>query len=195
MTPGRATLAAALVWLGLFLPVDVDAQDTGVARSDILVLDPERMFEETALGREMLAEHQAERDALAAQNRSLEAELEAEEKRLTDIRAETSPEDFRELADAFDARVQEIRRASERRVRDLERDRERLPAEFLRQVDGVILEIMSAAGGIVLLDQRTVILRADVIDITDRAIEGIDAAFPVDDVETDPPEPDTSGQD
>ena len=101
-------------------------------QSDILVLDPERLFEETRLGKRMLADHQAEREELAARNRKLEAELEAEEKRLTELRDETSPEEFRDMADAFDAKVQKIRRDSERRVRDLERERERLPLMFLR---------------------------------------------------------------
>jgi Skp family chaperone for outer membrane proteins len=107
----------------------------------------------------------------------LSAELAAEEQRLTDIRPETSPEEFRELADAFDTRVQQIRRDFERRSRDLERDRERLPIEFLAQVDEIVLELMRESDGVVLLDLRTVILRADVIDITDRAIDRIDAAF------------------
>ncbi len=176
MKPGRAFAVAALIWLGL-LPLSLDAQDVGVVQSEILVLDPERMFEQTLLGKSMLAAHQAERDTLAARNRSLEAELEAEEQRLTDIRAETSPEEFRAMADAFDERVQEIRRDSERRVRDLERDRERLPIEFLSEVDAIVLDLMRASGGVVLLDQRTVILRADAVDLTDRAISRIDEEF------------------
>ncbi|MEM7597455.1 MAG: OmpH family outer membrane protein [Pseudomonadota bacterium] len=172
MRTGRAILAAALIALG-GAPVPVVAQDLGVLRSDILVIDPERLFEGSELGQKMLADHQNEREALAAANEELAAELEAEEQRLTGIRAETSPEDFRAMADEFDARVQQIRADSERRVRDLERKRERLPVEFLGQVDQIILDIMRAAGGVVLLDQRSVILRADVVDITDRAIARI----------------------
>lgn len=153
------------------------AQDTGAARSEILVVDPERMFEESQLGQRMMAEHQAEREELAARNRKLEAELEAEERALTARRAELPPEEFRELADDFDARVQEIRRDSERRVRDLERDRERLPLLFLRQAEPILIEVMRNMGGVVLLDARSVLLRADVVDITDEAIARIDETF------------------
>lgn len=173
---GRAVLAAALIALGA-APVMGVAQDVGVVRSDILVIDPERLFEDSQMGRKMLADHQLEREALAAENEALAAELEAEEQRLTDIRSETSPEEFRELADAFDERVQQIRADSERRVRDLERARERLPVEFLGRVDQIILDIMRASGGVVLLDERTVILRAEAVDITDRAIARINAEF------------------
>lgn len=176
---GRAILVAALLAFGV-LPAASLAQDPRAFQSDILVIDPERLFEDSSLGRQMLAEHQEKRDALAAANEKLAAELEAEEQRLTDIRANTSPEDFRDMADAFDARVQEIRADSERRVRDLERARERLPTQFLSQVDQIILDVMRASGGIVLLDQRSVILRADVVDITDRAIARINAEFGAD---------------
>ncbi|MEM6311434.1 MAG: OmpH family outer membrane protein [Pseudomonadota bacterium] len=176
MKTGRAILAAALFCLGS-TPTAAISQDVGVLQSEILVVDPERLFEASDLGRKMLSDHQAEREALAAANQALAVELEAEEKRLTDIRAETSPEEFRSLADAFDVRVQQIRADSERRVRDLERKRERLPVEFLNQVDQIILDIMRASGGVVLLDQRSVILRAEAVDITDRAIARINEEF------------------
>lgn len=176
MKTGRAILVAALFFLGS-APTTLFAQDIGVLRSDILVVDLERLFEGSELGRKMLAEHQADREALAASNQKLAAELEAEEQRLTNVRADTSPEEFRELADAFDDRVQQIRADSERRVRDLERRRERMPVEFLNQVDHMILDLMRASGGVVLLDQRSVILRAEAVDITDRAIARINAEF------------------
>lgn len=179
MMTGRAILVAALCFLGS-VPSTIVAQDIGVLRSDIVVVDIERLFEDSDLGRKMLAEHQADREALAAANQKLAAELEAEEQRLTDVRAETSPEEFRELADAFDDRVQQIRADSERRVRDLERRRERMPVEFLNQVDQIILDLMRASGGVVLLDQRSVILRAEAVDITDRAIARINAEFGTD---------------
>lgn len=176
MKTGRAILAAALFCLGS-APTLAVSQNVGILQSEILVVDPERLFEDSDLGRKMLSEYQAERETLAAENQELAAELEAEEQRLTDIRAETSPEDFREQADAFDARVQQIRADSERRVRDLERKRERMPVEFLNQVDEIILDIMRASGGVVLMDQRSVILRAEAVDITDRAIARINQEF------------------
>lgn len=184
MRPGRANLAAALIAALTIVPIAlgigpraVMAQDVGVLRSEVLVIDPERLFEDSAMGQKMLADHQAARETLAADNEKLVAELEAEEQRLTDIRAQTSPDEFRDMADAFDERVQQIRADSERRVRDLERARDRLPAQFLGRVDQIILELMRTSGGVVLLDQRSVILSADAVDITDRAIARIDEVF------------------
>ena len=158
----------------LLAPQGGQAQDVGVVQSDILVLDPDRLFNETAFGQRLNAEYQAQREALIARNRTLEAELEAEEQSLTDLRDSSSAEDFKELADAFDAKVQQIRRDSDRAVRDLERNRERAPIIFMRTVEPVLGQIMQDAGGAVVLDLRTVLLRANVIDITDLAIDRID---------------------
>lgn len=154
------------------------AQGVGIVQSDILVVDPERLFEETRLGQSIARKLQAERDALIARNRRIESELEAEERELTDLRPDTSPEDFRELADAFDTKVQTIRRDSERRVRELERNRERAPVDFMRQVEPVLVNVMREAGAVVVMDARSVLLRADVIDITDIVANRIDAVFP-----------------
>jgi Skp family chaperone for outer membrane proteins len=153
------------------------AQDVGIVQSDILVVDPERLFELTVLGQAMTADHQAAREDLAARNRRLEAELEAEERRLTDLRDTTDPEEFRQMADAFDMRVQEIRSDSERRVRDLERDREQMPVIFLRRVEPILLEVMREAGAEVMLNARTVLYRTGSVDITEVAAQRIDAAI------------------
>lgn len=165
-----ATLALAACALG----GPSAAQSVGVVQSEILVLDPERLFEETRLGQRMTAGIQKEREDLIARNRKIEAELEAEEKELTSLRAELTPEEFREKADAFDVKVQNLRRDSDRRVRDLERSRERAPAIFMQTVEPVLVELMREAGGVVIMDIRSVLLRADVIDITDLAVERVD---------------------
>ncbi len=153
------------------------AQNIGVVQSDILVLDPEKLFAETQLGQRINAEYLAERDKLIARNRKIEAELEAEELALTNLRAEKTPAEFRILADAFDTKVQEIRRESERTVRDLERSRERAPVLFMRKIEPVLVQVMRDSGGAVIMDIRSVLLRADVIDITDLVISRVDEAI------------------
>jgi Skp family chaperone for outer membrane proteins len=153
----------------------VQAQDVGVVQSEILVLDPERLFSQTELGERMTAEYQAARESLSNRNRRLEAELEAEEQALTEQRETLSPEAFRELADEFDAKVQRIRRESDTAVRNLERRWELAPVSFMRRVEPVLVELMQDAGGAVVLDARSVLLRADVVDITDLAASRINA--------------------
>ena len=155
----------------------VSAQDIGVVQSDILVLDPDRLYLETQLGQRIAADLQAERDKLIAHNRKVEAELAAEEKALTELRATKTAAEFRDLADAFDTKVQEIRRNSERAVRDHERNLKRAPVLFMRTVEPVLIELMKDANGAVIMDQRSVLLRSDVIDITDVAISRVDTVI------------------
>jgi Skp family chaperone for outer membrane proteins len=164
----------AVVLLTGVTPGVAAAQDVGVVQSEILVLDPDRLFTETLFGKRLNAEYLVKREALIARNRKLEGELEAEEQALTDMRAEKSPEEFKMLADAFDAKVQDIRRDSDRAVRDLELGRERAPVIFMRAVEPVLGQLMQDAGGSVVLDLRSVLLRTNVIDITELAISRID---------------------
>lgn len=171
-------LAALLFAAGLWAvapPAQVQAQDIGIVQSRILVLDPGELFERSKLGQAMAAEIQAQREALITRNRDLETQLEAEEQTLTEMRDSRSPEEFRDMADAFDEKVQQIRRESDARVRQLERNRERAPVDFMRRVEPVLVALMREAGGLVVLDRRNVLLQADVIDITDIAVERIDA--------------------
>ncbi|MDF1668924.1 MAG: OmpH family outer membrane protein [Roseovarius sp.] len=155
-------------------PFAAQAQDVGVVQSDILVLDPDRLFMETLFGQRLNSDYLKQREQLSALNDQRSADLEAEEQALTDLRAQKTPEEFRDLADAFDTKVQQIRRDSDRAVRDLELSRERAPGIFMRAVQPVLVELMQDAGGAVVMDVRTVLLRSDVIDITDVAIARID---------------------
>lgn len=166
----RLTWALATALLVCAAPPAAHAQDLGVVQSDILVVDADRLFAETEFGRQMTAELEQERDALIARNRELEAKLESEEQTLTELRAETTPQEFRELADAFDAKVQTIRAESERRARDLERKSNQARLKFMQTVEPLLVDIMQDAGATVIMDGRGILLRAGAIDITDTAI-------------------------
>jgi len=168
-------LAALLALAAGASGTSVRAQQLGVVQSDVLVIDIERLLEETAYGRTLQAGIEAERDALIARNERVASELEAEEQELTELRATTPPEEFREMADAFDTKVTQLRRESERLSRELERRRDLAPVQFMRVVQPVLGEILSEADAVALLDVRSVILRAEVADVTDIAISRIDA--------------------
>jgi Skp family chaperone for outer membrane proteins len=151
------------------------AQQLGVVQSDVLVIDIDRLLNETAYGKRLQSEIETARDQLIERNDRIAAELEAEERALTEKRAKTPPEAFRALADAFDEKVSELRRESETLSRDLERRRDLAPIQFMRVVQPVLGEVLREADAVVLLDVRSVILRADVADVTDLAIARIDA--------------------
>ena len=60
-------------------------------------------------------------------------------------------------------------------MRDLERSRDRAPVTFMHMVEPVLVELMRDADGSVILDVRSVLLRADVVDITSLAVSRVDA--------------------
>jgi len=168
---------AALLLFVMTLGHPAPAQDAplGVGQSEILVLDPDRLFVETQVGQRLTEQYQAERDALIASNRELEADLRAEEQALTTSRKTMTAPEFRAAADAFDAKVRAIRAENERKARDLERGRELAPLTLMRMAEPVLVQVMRDTGGKIILDNRQVLLRVDTIDITDLTIARIDA--------------------
>lgn len=169
--------ALTLCALAAGAPQHGAAQDIGLVQSEILVLDIERFFSNSKAGARLTAAYQAERDELISNNNKIAADLRAEEQALTERRPELSPEEFRDLADAFDAKVRAIRQENERAALDLERRREVAPLQLMRIAEPVLVQIMRDAGAVMIVDHRQVLLRADVIDITDLAIARVDEAI------------------
>ncbi len=170
-------LAPGLVGAGLIsVGGAAQAQDIGTVQSQILTLDPDRLFMGTLVGRRLTEQYEAERDRLIASNRELESELRAEEQSLTDARADMTPKQFRTEADAFDAKVRSIRQENDRKARDLERGREIAPLSLMRMAEPILVQIMRETGGNIILDNRQVLLRSEAIDITDLAITRVDVA-------------------
>tara|TARA_R110000851_G_scaffold105373_1_gene223625 strand:+ start:1017 stop:1619 length:603 start_codon:yes stop_codon:yes gene_type:complete len=175
----RAAMAVAGLCLGLTLGTafPLGAQQIGVIQSDVLVIDPERMLLESDYGKRLQGEIQAERDRLIAYNEKVAQELEAEEQRLTALRSTTPANEFRELADAFDQRVEELRLESERLSRELERRRELIPIQFMRVVQPVLSELLNEANAMLMIDARTVMLHTSAADVTELAVQRINAAI------------------
>ena len=171
---GAAVLAAALCGAGgagvavaqPFLPLGETPA--------VVTLDQERLFAESAFGQRVAAAVQEAARDLAAENRAFEATLAEEERRLTELRATRTPEDFRALADAFDARVEEIRRRQEGRNRALTAFRDAEQQRFFEAALPVLLELMAETGARIVLDSRLVLLSLDASDITEPAIRRID---------------------
>lgn len=144
----------------------------------ILTIEPDRLFADSAAGQTLSKEFEAQSSALAEENRRIEAELVAEEADLTARRPTLAPDEFRTLADAFDTKVQDLRAQQDNKARALIRTRDEARQKFLAESLPVLAEILSERGAIVLLDKANVFLSADAIDITDEAIRRLDARQP-----------------
>lgn len=174
---GRLALAF-LVMAGLAWPgpqAQAQGLSAGVPQSEVLVVEPDRLFAESAFGRRLSSEIEAEGTQIAAENRRIEAELTSEERDLTDRRAALPIEEFRALADAFDEKVQRLRREQDAKARALGTRTEEAQGRFLVAVQPVLAALMQEAGAVAILERRAVFLSADLIDITDLAITQLDA--------------------
>ncbi|MCV6593531.1 MAG: OmpH family outer membrane protein [Silicimonas sp.] len=175
--PSSRGLRAALAALALAL-----APTPGLSQSPtpVLTIDQDRLFSETRLGAEALRALEAEAQDLAAENQQIENNLIAEELDLTEQRPTLPAEEFRALATAFDARVQQLRAEQDEKARRLNRLRDEAQSKFLRDSADIISDIVRARGAVLVLDRRDVFLSADSIDITNEAIARINAAEPED---------------
>lgn len=146
-------------------------------RSPVLTIDSERLFQDSAFGQRVTQDIVAATEALAAENRRIEAALTQEERSLTERRPEMEVDAFREEAEAFDARVQEIRRQQDAKEAALQDQLTVGREEFLNAAQPILGQLMLDRGGAVILDRRGVFLAVGLVDITDAAIAAIDAAI------------------
>ena len=140
----------------------------------VVVLDRDALYANSLFGQRVRGDVEAALSELTSQNRRIEAELEAEEQRLTEMRATTETADFRALAIAFDEKVEGIRRAQSAKERAISQQTDRAQALFFEQARPVLSRLAIDSGALVILDRRSVIAAADQVDITTEAVARID---------------------
>ena len=151
--------------------------EQGVVRSPVLVLDYDRLFAQSAFGQRVTADIEAQGEDLAAENRRIEAELTDEEQRLTEQRATLPATEFRQLANAFDEKVQRLRSEQDAKTRALGQLSDTARRRFIAAAQPVLQQLMRDAGAAVIMERRAVLVAADVVDITATAIQRIDDAI------------------
>lgn len=152
-------------------------QPVGQAVSPVLIIQPERLFSESAYGGRITREIEADLSVLTAENRRIEAELRAEELELKERRKTMDGEAFRALADSFDTRVQSTRAEQGTKFEEINRRFEAGKAAFLTAAEPVLEQIMLEAGASVVLERGSAFLALPSADITDLAIARVDAVL------------------
>ena len=153
------------------------APDGPAIQSPVLTIKQQDLFERSAFGRASLARIAAGMTALQAENRTIEGRLETEERDLTDRRAAMPAADFHALAEAFDKKVEGIRAAQDAKSRAMSQEREADQKQFFDLAFPILADLMRSMGAVALIDQSTVVLSLDRIDVTDVAIARLDAAL------------------
>jgi Skp family chaperone for outer membrane proteins len=147
------------------------------ARSPILTLDQEALYDRSLFGQALRARVTAAVAEIEAQSRATDAQLEAEERALTVQRAGMTPEEFAPLAAAFDQKVQRLRAenaAAADAVRVLEQQGRQ---EFIAAAAQVIGDYMVERGAAAIIDKGAVIVSLLGLDVTDEVVARIDAVL------------------
>lgn len=205
MTRVIRPLIVALMLAGALPAGIATAQGFELGRDNrtIGVLDQERMYTMSLFGQRVRAEVQAAYQALEQENDALLADLSAREEELTDLRSTLPPEEFRSLADAFDADVEEIRTSQDRKLREINGYQEQEEQRFFAAASPLISALAREAGLQVLLDKRNVILVDPASELTDQLVlrlnqllgTGAENAAPPASVDPDNAEPGTVAPD
>lgn len=168
----RWLAACVVVALAALAPVHAQSPNGG-----LLILDQERFFAASLFGQRVQAEIDEASQALAAENRAIEAELTAEELDLTERREEMPRAEFSVLAEAFDIRVEAIRTEQEAKARALNAALDAARQQFFEMAVPILLGLAAERNAAAILDRRSVLLAADRVDITDEAIAAVDEAL------------------
>lgn len=164
--PGRAEQAA---------PVAPGAESAVAQGAPVLILDFERLFDETRWGQRIAADLAAASSALNTENNRIADDLIAEEKALTERRAGMPAEQFRTEANAFDERATAIRAAQKAKAQSLSQSYDAARQGFFDAVAPLIDELLAGRGAVVVLDRRAILRALPQADITDDLVALIDA--------------------
>lgn len=141
----------------------------------VLTVDQEAMYRQSRWGMRVQAELAAQSRQVAADNDRAFADLVADEDALTAARATLSPEEFRQRAARFDERVMAVRAEREAARNALAEMSDLDRALFAQAAAPVLGRLMTARGALVVLDQRTVLIADERIDVTAATIAALDA--------------------
>lgn len=167
-----AGIGLALVF-GLVLPAM--AQTATDLRPPILTVDQDALFARSQFGQALNRAFEAEAEALTAESRDIDTQLEAEERALTDRRATMAPADFRPLAEAFDKKVEALRAAQDAKARAFSQKRDDGKSRFIQTVGPILGDYMVQQGAFAIVNRAAIVVSLGTIDITDEVIAEIDA--------------------
>ncbi|WP_170317702.1 OmpH family outer membrane protein [Paroceanicella profunda] len=158
-------------------------------RLPVVIIYQEQLLEKSLAGQEFRRKEEQRTSELVAERKRIDAEFEAEEKRLAALRPTVSREEFSKLAKAFDEKVQAAREAQDQKAAEVSREFEDNRRAFFEGLQPVLVEVMQTFGAGVMLDGRSVLLADPALDVTGDVISLMDARFRAGDGETGQPAP------
>ncbi len=166
-------------------------------QTDFLFINQERLLTGSRTGRALLEAEESATEALREEARAIDLTFEAREQTLAGMRGDMSPEEFRALADAFDAEVVEARREQDARSAALAQRLDLRRRQFFGQIAPLLVAAMERHDAAAIFDETSVLLSDPSINITDEIILAIDATLAPETAPETPsipePQPNTEG--
>ena len=149
----------------------------GSEKASLYTVDMNKLLKQTIVGKKLISDNNSLKKSLQNENDTLEAELLLEEKDLSELRSSVSADEFRPKALAFDQKVTIIRLEQAQKEENLLRDIRKKESDFYKNIYPLLYKLLSEHGGLILLDQRNVVLWDSSVDITDEAIDMINRIY------------------
>ncbi len=146
-------------------------------KSELFTVDMTKLLRSSEFGKNIIAANNIARKKLQSENEELEKKLLLEEKELSELRKTLSVEEFRPKALEFDKRVSIIRAEQAKKEEILNKKVRKEESDFFKRIYPLLYEILIERGGLILVDQRNIILWDNSVDITDDAIQAINQAL------------------
>ena len=146
-------------------------------KSELFTVDMTKLLRSSEFGKNIIAANNIARKKLQSENEELEKKLLLEEKELSELRKTLSVEEFRPKALEFDKRVSKIREEQGKKEEFLNKKVRKEETDFFKRIYPLLYEILIERGGLILVDQRNIILWDNSVDITDDAIQVINKAL------------------
>ncbi len=142
----------------------------GSEKSSLFTVDMGKLFRSSDFGKKIISTNNIARQELQNENEELESLLLSEEIELSEQRKILPSDEFRRKALAFDEKVSIIRTEQGKKEENLKNKVRKEEAEFYKRIYPLLYELLLDRGGLILIDQRNVILWDSTVDITDEAI-------------------------
>ena len=160
-----------------FILVSFSGPVLGSEKTSFYTVDMNKLLKQTIVGKKLISDNNSLRQSLQNENDALEAELLLEEKDLSELRRSLSADEFRPKALAFDQKVTIIRLEQAQKEENLLRNIRKKESDFYKNIYPLLYKLLSEHGGLILFDQRNVVLWDSSVDITDEAIDMINRIY------------------
>jgi Skp family chaperone for outer membrane proteins len=147
-------------------------------KDKILYLNQNKVYSESIFGKNLEKMFRNESKKLKEQNRQLTKELEIEEQRLTNEREGMPLDEFKILAQSFNARVEKVRKEQKEKSDILKYNLEEERKYFFNAVYPLLLEFVSKTNATGILDSSVVIVGNSKLDVTNKVILIINNKLP-----------------